>query len=99
MHVLKKWMVMYKCKLFVLKLNVERQEFLRETKLEHTHGTIMRIRLVVYNNFRPFSNVVVECPQYVLGYSKPHHKNNNCTQKESYIFLTRRWSSPLPTAN
>ena len=37
-HVLKKVMVIYRCKLFVLKLNVERQEILRKTKFEHTHG-------------------------------------------------------------
>jgi len=40
-HVLKKLMVMYRCKLFVLKLNIERQEILRKRKIEYNRRKVV----------------------------------------------------------
>lgn len=40
-RILKKPTVMYRYKEFIQEMNVERQEILRKTKLEHTHSWIV----------------------------------------------------------
>lgn len=57
--VLKKLIDMYRYRLFLLELNIERPEILRKRKIKHTHGLNVSMLYVVIEDSPHLSNSVV----------------------------------------